>query len=46
MILTLDSSGVVLLEVELKPEQLARWLQNPQHIGENVKQMGEDDWQE
>ena len=46
MIVTLDSGGAVLLEVELKPAQLAKWLQDPQHIGESVKRMGEDDWQE
>jgi len=44
IILTLDSGGAVLLEVELEPARLARWLQDPQHIGQSVKQ--EDDWQE
>ena len=46
MILSLDSNGVVLLEVEFKPAQLAKWLRDPEHVGKCVTDKREDDWEE
>lgn len=46
MILTLDNSGAVLLEVELKPAQLAKWLHDPELIGKRLQHGVEDDLEE
>ena len=46
MILTLDSSGAVLLDVKLKAAQLAKWLHDPELIGRRVQHGVEDDLEE
>ena len=43
MILTLDDSGAVLLEVKLKPAKLAEWLRDPELIGKRMQHGVEDD---